>query len=41
MWVWWMTELVFIYFMEVSRYLAIGAVLFVVAEIVLRRNAKS
>jgi len=40
MWVWWMTQLAFIFLVEIFRYVAIGFLLFWVAKVVLRKIAR-
>jgi hypothetical protein len=40
MWVWWMTQLVFIFLVEVFRYIAVGVIIFLVAKNILTRLAR-
>ena len=37
LWIWWIAQLVFIFFVEILRYIAIGAIMFWVAKVILRR----
>jgi len=37
MWVWWITQLMFIFLIEVFRYIVIGFILVAATKIVLRR----
>jgi len=40
MWIWWMTQLVFIFLVEIFRYIIIGFILVAAAKIILRWSRK-
>jgi hypothetical protein len=40
MWVWWMTQLAFIFLVEIFRYIIIGFIAVAAVKIVLRRFAR-
>jgi len=40
MWVWWMTQLVFIFLVEVFRYIAVAVIVFLVVKNILTRFAR-